>query len=60
MGEFLLSRHELFLKYRFKTHCTTNLNAEKIEEHYGNRVRSRIRELFNLVGFDKESLGKRR
>lgn len=60
MGEVLLSRHELFLKYRFKTHGTTNLNAQELEERYGNRVRSRMREQFNLVAFDKESRDKRR
>lgn len=60
MGEVILSRHELFLKYKFKTHCTTNLNAQELEERYGNRVRSRMRGLFNLIGFDKGSLDKRR
>ena len=60
MGEILLSRHELFLKYRVKTHVTTNLNAQEIEERYGNRVRSRMREMFNLVGFNKESVDKRK
>ncbi len=59
MGEIILSRHELFLKYKFKTHCTTNLNAEEIGEHYGNRVRSRMRELFNLIAFDSGSADKR-
>ncbi len=60
MGEVILSRHELYLKYKFKTHCTTNLNAEEIEQRYGNRVRSRMRELFNLIGFDKGSKDKRK
>lgn len=60
MGEILLSRHELFLKYKFKTHGTTNLNAQELEERYGNRVRSRMRELFNLIGFDKDSRDKRK
>ena len=60
VGEILLSRHELFLKHRIKTHCTTNLNAQEIEEHYGNRVRSRMREMFNLVGFDNNSKDKRK
>ena len=59
MGEIILSRYELFLKYKFKTHCTTNLNAEEIEERYGNRVRSRMRELFNLVAFDNKSIDRR-
>ena len=55
MGEVLLSRYELYLstKRKIKTHATTNLNAEELEERYGNRVRSRMRELFNLIAFDK-------
>ncbi|MBW8244841.1 ATPase [Muricauda oceani] len=60
MGEILLSRHELYLNHRVKTHATTNLNAQELEERYGNRVRSRMRELFNLIGFDKGSRDKRK
>lgn len=59
MGEILLSRYDLFLKNKIKTHCTTNLNAQELESRYGNRVRSRMRQLFNLVAFDKESKDKR-
>jgi energy-coupling factor transporter ATP-binding protein EcfA2 len=62
MGEVLLSRHELFLqtKHKIKTHATTNLNAEELEDRYGNRVRSRMRELFNLVAFDETAGDKRK
>jgi DNA replication protein DnaC len=62
MGEVLLSRYELYLKtnYKVKTHATTNLNAEELEERYGNRVRSRMRELFNLIAFDKKAEDKRK
>jgi len=60
MGEILLSRHELFLKTKIKTHATTNLNAEELEEVYGNRVRSRMRELFNLIAFPKNASDKRK
>ncbi|APY10465.1 ATPase [Seonamhaeicola sp. S2-3] len=62
MGEVLLSRHELYMKSnrKIKTHATTNLNAEELEERYGNRVRSRMRELFNLVAFDKGAVDKRK
>jgi energy-coupling factor transporter ATP-binding protein EcfA2 len=59
MGEVLLSRYDLFVHYKFKTHATTNLNANELEAHYGNRVRSRMRQLFNLVAFDKVSKDKR-
>lgn len=59
MGEVILSRHELFAKYKLKTHGTTNLNAQELKERYGNSLRSRMRELFSLIGFDKESADKR-
>ncbi|XCF04817.1 ATPase [Tamlana crocina] len=60
LGEILLSRYDLFLKHKLKTHATTNLNADELEGRYGNRVRSRMRELFNLVAFDKKSKDKRK
>jgi len=59
MGELLLSRHELFLQSKIKTHATTNLIAEEMEECYGSRVRSRMRQMFNLVDFDKNTRDKR-
>lgn len=59
MGEILLSRYELFVNHGLITHSTTNLNAQELEERYGSRVRSRMRELFNLVGFDSISKDKR-
>lgn len=34
------------------THATTNLSASELEDYYGNRVRSRMREMFNLIAFD--------
>ncbi len=60
MGELLLSRHELFLNHNINTHATTNLNAEELENLYGNRVRSRMRQLFNLIAFDKNANDKRK
>ena len=60
MGEIILSRYDLFLKNKIKTHATTNLNAQEIENLYGNRVRSRMRQLFNLIAFDMESADKRK
>ncbi|WP_177190046.1 ATPase [Flagellimonas taeanensis] len=59
LGEILLSRYELFIEHRLMTHATTNLNAQELEDRYGNRVRSRMRELFNLMAFDKGSRDKR-
>eukprot|EP01089_Gocevia_fonbrunei_P021289 TRINITY_DN8207_c0_g1_i1.p2 TRINITY_DN8207_c0_g1~~TRINITY_DN8207_c0_g1_i1.p2 ORF type:complete len:218 (-),score=23.59 TRINITY_DN8207_c0_g1_i1:961-1614(-) len=59
MGEVLLSRFELLIKYNIRTHATTNLNAQELEERYGSRVRSRMRQLFNLIAFKEDSLDKR-
>lgn len=60
MGEILLSRYDIFKTKNTKTHITTNLNAEELEARYGSRVRSRMREMFNLVSFDKASVDKRK
>jgi len=60
MGEILLSRYDLFLQRKIRTHATTNLNAQELEERYGNRVRSRMRQLFNLIAFDRGSIDKRK
>lgn len=60
MGEILLSRYELFQKHKVKTHFTTNLNADELEERYGHRVRSRMRQLFNMIAFDEKSKDKRK
>ena len=60
MGEILLSRYDLFLKHKVKTYVTTNLNAQELEERYGNRVRSRMRQLFNLIAFDQDVSDKRK
>ncbi|ORL43542.1 P-loop NTPase family protein [Zunongwangia atlantica] len=61
MGEVLLSRYELHQKsdHRLKTHATTNLSATELEDRYGQRVRSRMRALFNLMAFDSNSPDKR-
>ncbi len=60
MGEILLSRYDLFVCQGTKTHATTNLNATELEQLYGQRVRSRMRQMFNLIAFDKDVGDKRR
>ena len=59
MGEILLSRYDLFISRHLQTHITTNLSASEIETLYGNRVRSRMRELFNLIAYDNNTKDKR-
>ncbi len=59
MAEILLSRYDQFLENKTVTHITTNLSASEIEKFYGNRLRSRFRQMFNLVYFQTTSLDKR-
>lgn len=59
LGEILLSRYDHFVTNGLMTHATTNLNSTEIEQMYGNRVRSRMREMFNLVAFHKNAKDKR-
>lgn len=60
MAEILLTRYDLFKEKGIITHLTTNLTAGEIESIYGNRLRSRMREMFNLFGYDENSYDKRR
>ena len=59
MAEILLSRYDLFIAKKIQTHITTNLSATEIESAYGNRVRSRLRSMINLIAFDKTTKDKR-
>ena len=60
MGEILLTRYDQFIQFGTITHVTTNLNSVELEKMYGVRVRSRLREMFNLITFPKETQDKRR
>lgn len=59
MAEIILSRYDLFISKKIYTHITTNLSASEIETAYGNRVRSRLRSMVNLIAFDKTIKDKR-
>jgi energy-coupling factor transporter ATP-binding protein EcfA2 len=59
MAEVLISRYEQFVENKSVTHITTNLSASEIENNYGNRLRSRMRQMFNLITFDKNTKDKR-
>jgi DNA replication protein DnaC len=60
MAEILLSRYDLFTSRKLQTHITTNLSASEIETLYGNRARSRLREMINLIGFERNIDDKRK
>jgi DNA replication protein DnaC len=59
MAEILLSRYDIFISKNILTHITSNLSASEIESAYGNRIRSRLRNMLNLIAFDKTTKDKR-
>ena len=59
MAEILITRYEHFIENKSITHITTNLSASEIEKLYGNRLRSRMRNMFNEISFDSNSKDKR-
>lgn len=59
MAEILLSRYDLFIHTGMITHVTTNFTSFELEKLYGNRVRSRMREMFNLISFKNGTADKR-
>ncbi|MFK7001516.1 hypothetical protein V3470_10415 [Flavobacterium oreochromis] len=59
IAEILITRYEHFIENNTVTHITTNLSASEIENLYGNRLRSRMRNMFNLIAFDLHSNDKR-
>lgn len=60
IAEVLLQRYDLLTSQGIVTHATTNLNAEELERLYGNRIRSRLRGMFNLIAFGQDSKDKRK
>ena|SRR5579872_2629972 len=59
LAEILLSRYEYYISHNMLTHVTTNLSAPELETIYGNRLRSRLRQMFNLVSFNSTVVDKR-
>lgn len=60
MAEIILSRFMSHTNLIAKTHFTTNINMDSVEERYGYRVRSRLREMVNLVEFPDNSPDRRK
>jgi DNA replication protein DnaC len=58
MAEIILNRYDNKLDYHC-THITTNLTADEIKLQYGSRVTDRMKEMFNLIVFNKEAKSRR-
>jgi len=59
MAEILSLRYDLFIEHGMITHVTTNLTSAELERRYGNRIRSRMRQMFNLIAFPQTNADKR-
>lgn len=53
MTEIILNRYDKLPHNQ--THITTNLTANQISEAYGERVFSRIKEMFNIIAFEPDA-----
>lgn len=60
MEEIILSRFMSHKDLLSKTHFTTNINTDVILERYGDRVKSRLRQMVNLVAFPDNSPDRRK
>jgi hypothetical protein len=50
MQKILQDRYDMFIDKKVKTHCTTNIvDGNDIEKIYGRFIRSRMREMFNVI-----------
>lgn len=59
MGEILLNRYDHFINHGMLTHITTNLTSDELAARYGARILSRMRQMLNLVAFDRGTADKR-
>jgi len=60
LAEILLDRYDRFVTHRMRTHLTSNLNAPELETLYGDRLRSRLREMCNVLSFPATAPDRRR
>jgi DNA replication protein DnaC len=52
IGEIILNHYEINNEKRYNFHFTSNFGAEKIEHYYGERFRSRLREMCNIISLE--------
>ena len=60
LAEILLDRYDRFVTHQMRTHLTSNLNAPELEQLYGDRLRSRLREMCNVLIFPATAPDRRR
>ena len=62
MSDIIIDRYRHFVISDLKSHFTTNLQKEEIQEEYGERVMSRLKQMTNFVmlGGNKSSKDRRK
>lgn len=58
MENIILNRYDMGSMPYYYTHVTTNLSSDEIEQAYGTRVRSRMRQMFNMITLGGEDRRK--
>lgn len=61
MAEVIYDRYELYTRYATRTHFTTNLTPEELEDKYGTRAYSRLCQMchFIVLGNGENSVDRR-
>jgi len=60
MEDVLMSRYQNYELRGPMTHLTLNIIPDEIEERYGARLRSRMREMFNIIPFPEDAPDRRK
>lgn len=59
IAEILLNRYDNNLP-KHSTHITTNLSVDELLKAYGSRVTDRIKEMMNMIQFNKDTKSRRK
>lgn len=59
MADILMNRYDYYMECRMLTYLTTNLKGSELEDRYGLRLRSRIRQMCQHISFSPDSKDKR-
>ena len=59
-GFAVLDHYDRFVTHQMLTHLTSNLDAPELKQLYGDRLRSRLREMCNVLIFPATAPDRRR
>lgn len=59
VAKIILNRYEQFVENKTVTHLTTNLSMLEIEKLYGSMVSTKIKQMFNVISFNSDTIDKK-